>query len=422
MAHHPFGESLIWVVVVLLGIATALFLYRLYYRKIIFRENELLANGLGFQKEVFVKDQTGYLKKKLTEKSVRGFYDRKKAKFVLTKFNQELNTENLSQKNPVIEKITSKKVVEARIEKKWLRYRAVFYLENFKPQIGLKDLNGRKLLAGEFFVGANPRAEPVINSTIEEMNWITAVIGGQGSGKTTAITSHIYTYLISFLENFLRPPKLFIIDIKKTDFLPLIDFFKTKTEVRFFNPLELDDLKALNEELENYLANNILFFKKLANENVSVRHWHFLTGEIAKERPEAICFCFDEIPAYLSVGENKIKLSKEPTELEQQAFDEQEEKRKLALLLTKLFNTARPTGTTIWLASQTGNVSDLAIPFTNLRNHFLMSKTTGATGQVWGIPQDLATRNDLRRGLFVYASSKGAGLVKTPFIEIKGDK
>ena len=44
MAHHPFGESLIWVVVVLLGIATALFLYRLYYRKIIFRENDGLEN------------------------------------------------------------------------------------------------------------------------------------------------------------------------------------------------------------------------------------------------------------------------------------------------------------------------------------------------------------------------------------------
>ncbi len=116
-------------------------------------------------------------------------------------------------------------------------------------------------------------------------------------------------------------------------------------------------------------------------------------------------------------------MGKDPTDLERRAFEEQEERKKLALLLTRMFNTLRPTGTTIWLASQTGSVSDLAIPFNNLRNHFFMSKTTGATAQVWGIPQDMATRSDLRQGLFIYSSSKETTLVKTPFIqlEVKND-
>ena len=422
MGTHFLSEPFVKWVVVGLILATAFYLYRLYTRKIVLRESELIANGLAFEKEVFVKDQNGYLRKKLTQKKVRGFFNKKKAIFVLTKFNQELNNENIAQKNPIIEKITSKKVVESRVEKKWGFYRAVFYLENFKAQVGLEDLKGKKLGIGEFFAGLSARAEALINSTIEDFNWITTIIGGQGSGKTTAIVSQVFTYLMSFIDNNVKPPRLFIVDIKKTDFLPLIEHFKDKTEVLFFNPLELDDLIALNLELEKYLSDNIAFFKKLASENISVRHWHYLSPELQKERHRPICAIFDEIPAYLSVGENKVKLSKEPTELELQAFQEQEERKKLSLILTKLFNTARPTGTTLWLASQSGNVSDLAIPFTNLRSHFFMSKTTGATAQVWGIPNDLATRSDLRKGLFIYSSSKNTGLVKTPFIEIKGDK
>ena len=422
MAHSILQSGQFWVVVGCFTLATAFYLYKTIHKKLVLREDELLANGLGIEKEKFVKDGQGFLKKKLTQRKVKGFYDKKTQRFVLTVFNRELNNENISQKNPVIEKITGKKVVEARIEKKWLKYRAVFYLENFKAQVDLEDLKGRKLLTGDFFVGLNPRGEPQINSTIEEQNFLTTVIGGAGSGKTTAITSQSFTFIKSFLENGEKPPRLFIVDIKKTDFLPLIDFFKDKTEVRFFNPLELEDLQALNQEIEKYIAENTTFFKKLADKNISVRHWHYLTGELKQERPNPICYIFDEIPTYLSANENKVKLSKEPTELEQRAFDEQEERKKLALLLTRMFNTQRPTGTTIWLASQTGSVSDLAIPFNNLRSHFLMSKTTGATAQVWGLPQDLATRNDLRRGLFIYSNSKETGVVKTPFIEIKEDK
>lgn len=422
MAHSILQSGQFWVVVGGFTLATAFYLYKTIHKKLVLREDELLANGLGIEKEKFVKDGQGFLKRKLTQRKVKGFYDKKTQRFVLTVFNRELNNENISQKNPVIEKITGKKVVEAKIEKKWLKYRAVFYLENFKSQVGLEDLKGRKLLTGDFFVGLNPRGEPQINSTIEEQNFLTTVIGGAGSGKTTAITSQSFTFINSFLENGEKPPRLFIIDIKKTDFLPLIDFFKDKTEVRFFNPLELEDLQSLNQEIEKYIAENTAFFKKLADKNISVRHWHYLTGELKQERPNPTCYIFDEIPAYLSANENKVKLSKEPTELEQRAFDEQEERKKLALLLTRMFNTQRPTGTTIWLASQTGSVSDLAIPFNNLRSHFLMSKTTGATAQVWGLPQDLATRNDLRRGLFIYSNSKETGVVKTPFIEIKEDK
>lgn len=422
MAHSILTSGQFWVVVSFLSLATAFFLYKTLHKKLVLREDELLANGLGFEKEKFVRDGQGFLKKKLTQRKVKGFYDKKSQKFVLTVFNRELNNDNIRQKNPVIEKITGRKVVEARIEKKWLKYRAVFYLENFKDQVGLRDLKGRKLLAGDFFVGLNPRNEPQINSTIEEQNFLTTIIGGAGSGKTTAITSQSFTYINSFIENGEKPPRLFIIDIKKTDFLPLIDFFKNKTEVRFFNPLELEDLQALNQEIEKYIADNSAFFKKLAEQNVSVRHWHHLTGDLKQERPHFTSFIFDEIPTYLSANENKVKLGKEPTELEQRAFDEQEERKKLALLLTRMFNTLRPTGTTIWLASQTGSVSDLAIPFNNLRSHFLMSKTTGATAQVWGLPQDLATRSDLRRGLFIYSNSKEAGVLKTPFIEIKEDK
>jgi len=422
MAHSILTSGQFWVVVSFLSLATAFFLYKTLHKKLVLREDELLANGLGFEKEKFVRDSQGFLKKKLTQRKVKGFYDKKSQRFVLTVFNRELNNENISQKNPVIEKITGRKVVEARIEKKWLKYKAVFYLENFKDQVGLSDLKGKKLLAGDFFVGLNPRSEPQINSTIEEQNFLTTIIGGAGSGKTTAITSQNFTYINSFIENGEKPPRLFIIDIKKTDFLPLIDFFKNKTEVRFFNPLELEDLQALNQEIEKYIADNSAFFKKLADKNISVRHWHYLTEELKQERPHFTSFIFDEIPTYLSANENKVKLGKEPTELEQRAFDEQEERKKLALLLTRMFNTLRPTGTTIWLASQTGSVSDLAIPFNNLRSHFLMSKTTGATAQVWGLPQDLATRSDLRRGLFIYSNSKETGVVKTPFIEIKEDK
>lgn len=421
MAHSILQSGQFWVVVGGFTLATAFYLYKTLHKKLVLREDELLANGLGIEKEKFVRDGQGFLKKKLTQRRVKGFYDKKTQRFVLTVFNRELNNENISQKNPVIEKITGKKVVEARIEKKWLKYRAVFYLENFKAQVGLADLKGKKLLTGDFFVGLNPRGEPQINSTIEEQNFITTIVGGAGSGKTTAITSQNFTFINSFLENGEKPPRLFIVDIKKTDFLPLIDFFKEKTEVRFFNPLELEDLQALNQEIEKYIAENTAFFKKLADKNISVRHWHYLTGELKQERPHHTSFIFDEIPTYLSANENKVKLSKEPTELEQRAFDEQEERKKLSLLLTRMFNTQRPTGTTIWLASQTGSVSDLAIPFNNLRSHFLMSKTTGATAQVWGLPQDLATRNDLRRGLFIYSNSKETGVVKTPFIEIKED-
>lgn len=422
MAHSLLTSGLVWVVVGILLLATTFYIYKTLYKKLVLREDELLANGLGFEKEKFVKDGQGFLKKKLTQRKIKGFYDKKNQRFVLTIFSQELNNENINQKNPVIEKITGKKVVEARIEKKWLKYRAVFYLENFKDQVGLEDLKGRKLLTGDFFVGLNPRGEPQINSTIEEQNFLTTAIGGAGSGKTSLIISQSFTFLNSYFENGDRPPRLFIIDIKKTDFLPLIDHFKDKTEVRFFNPLELEDLQALNHEIENYIAETTAFFKKLADKNISVRHWHYLTDEMKQERPHHIAFIFDEIPTYLSANENKVKLGKEPTELEQRAFDEQEERKKLSLLLTRMFNTHRPTGTVIWLASQTGSVSDLAIPFNNLRSHFLMSKTTGATAQVWGLPQDLATRSDLRRGLFIYSNSKETGIVKTPFIEIKEDR
>lgn len=417
MAHLNQSELLV-VVVVALIVATALYLFRLYKRKFIFQEKELIANGLAFTKEVLVKDKQGFLKQKITQKKVRGYYNKKKAIFVLTKFSQELNNENISQKHSTIEKITGKKVVLSRVEKNFFSYRAVFYLESFPEVVGLESLKN-ELKDGEFFVGINPMGEPEINSSIEDFNWLTTVIGSQGSGKTTALVSQCFTYLNSFKKPIHR---LFIVDIKKTDFLPLIDHFKNKIEVQFFNPLDLEDLKLLNQELESYLENNIKFFKLLADENISVRHWHFLPEKYQALRHNPLAIIFDEIPSYLSVVENKVKLGKEATDLEVQAFEEQENRKKLSLILTKLFNTARPTGTAIWLASQTGNVSDLAIPFTNLRNHFLMSKTTGATAQVWGIPQELATRSDLRKGLFIYSSSKSQGLVKTPFIDLGSKK
>jgi len=408
MAHLKITGELI-LVVVSLTLATAFYLYRLYYRKLIFREQELLANGLGYEKEQFVRDDHGFLKRKIKARKVKGFYDRKKQKFVLTTFNPSITNQNIGDNNPVIEKITSKKVVEARLEKKWLRYRAVFYLENFKEVIVEADLK-EKLPMASYWLGQGAKRE---NKIIDTKKYPFLFIGaGQGSGKSVCATAQTLTYCKSYTDNGHPQPKLILVSSSKmTEFVPLIQKLRATGEVLVFNANSLEEITELNNLLEAHLKQCDDFFQILAKEEKLIRHWHDIKDD---RKPKPSHWVFDEAPQYLR-DDTKIKLTKDSSELEQQAFYLQEEKKRLALLINKSLETLRETATTFLILSQYGT-QDLMISFTNLKANFLLGRgLTKNVFSIWGMPPEL-TEGGLGRGIFAYFDGTEYGILKTPLL------
>lgn len=397
------------------SLPVAFYFYNLYYRKFIFREQELLANGLGFEKEFYLKGEDGFLKRKIVKRKVKGFYDRRKQKFVLTIFNPSITNQNIKDKSPVIEKITGKKVIEARVEKKWLKYRAVFYLENFKDVINEKDLN-QKLPPGSYWLGQNAKQENIIIDT-KKCPYL-FVGGGAGSGKSVCIVSQTMTLFDSYIKNGLPQPKLIIVSSgKATEFIPLIQRFKKTGEVLTFNANSLNDIKQLNELLESHLKRCEEFFETLSKEELLVRHWSDIEH---KKKVLPTHWIFDEAPQYLR-EDTKIKITKESNDLEREAFQLQEEKKRLALFLTKCLETLRETASSFVVASQYGT-QDLMIGFTNLKACFLLGR--GLTKQVfsiWGISPEL-TEGGLGRGLFAYFDGKDYGILKTPLLTTEEKK
>jgi hypothetical protein len=249
-----------------LMLVLSLYIYRLYYRRYIFREQELLANGLGLEKDDFIKGEDGFLKRKITQRKVKGFYDRKNQRFVLTTFTASLNNQNIGDKFPIIEKITGKKVIEAKLEKKWLKHRAVFYLENFKAIIDEKDLK-EKLPMGSSWLGQNAKQENKIIDTRKLPNLF--IGGGIGSGKSICIVSQALTYFRSFTDNGHKQPRLILVSsAKMTEFVPLIQKLRKTGEVLVFNANSLDEIKELNNLLETHLKRCDDFFQVLAKEEL----------------------------------------------------------------------------------------------------------------------------------------------------------
>ncbi|MFA6239138.1 MAG: hypothetical protein WC635_17495 [Bacteriovorax sp.] len=397
------------------SLPVAFYFYNLYYRKFIFREQELLANGLGFEKEIYLKGEDGFLKRKIVKRKVKGFYDRKKQKFVLTIFNPSITNHNIKDKSPVIEKITGKKVIEARIEKKWFKYRAVFYLENFKEIISEKDLN-QNLPLGSYWLGQNAKQENIVIDT-KKLPFL-FIGGGQGSGKSVCIVSQVLTLFKSYSDNGKPLPRLILVSsAKATEFIPLIQKLKKTTEVLVFNANSLDEIKQLNDLLEAHIKKCEEFFEILSREELLVRHW----GDVEHEKKVLPThWIFDEAPQYLR-EDTKIKLTKDSSDLEREAYQLQEEKKRLALLINKSLETLRETGTTFVIASQYGT-QDLMIGFTNLKACFLLGR--GLTKQVfsiWGVPPEL-TEGGLGRGLFAYFDGKDYGILKTPLLTTEEKK
>lgn len=407
MTTFKVDNYFLWATVGII-LAVVLYLKRRIHRKFTLKESELLSNGFGVEKEKLVKDENGFLKKKLALKKVRGFYDKKKQVFTLTTFNSTINNQNIKEKSPTIEKITGKKVVEAIVKKKWNGYKAIFYLENFKDIIGESDLK-EKLPFASFWMGQNGKRENIVIDS--KKSPFVFIAGGQGSGKSILIQSQVITYFKSFMDNGSRQPKLVLVSSSKmTEFIPLIERLEKSGEVLVFNANDLNEIRELNSLMNEHLKRCDEFFQALAKEKILARHWHDIEHDL---KPLPIQLVFDEAPQYLR-EENKIKITKESTELEQEAFYLQEEKRRLSLLINKYLETLRETGTTIVIASQYGT-QDLMISFTNLKATFLLGRgLTKQVFQVWNMPTEYS--EGLGRGLFAYFDGKDYGILKTPLL------
>ena len=111
----------------------------------------------------------------------------------------------------------------------------------------------------------------------------------------------------------------------------------------------------------------------------------------------------------------KISKDSSPEEIELHSINL--EKNKLGFYIDRCFKILRETGTYIFIASQTGNSSDLeAISFTNLRTNVLLGRgIIKAVFSLYGIPPEYQDQK-LGEGMFVFASGGNVGVLKTPFL------
>lgn len=388
------------------------------YDIIYLKKPALLATDLAFEEYEWVENtKDKYLKRKLAKRSIK--IKRRKNHIEILKFNPNLNAQNISNHIPTIERIFKRKVIAVEFRNYGLfkhKEKIIFIFEHFKKVI-TKEHFKEKLEAGSYWKGQDPTGKNLINSRKSPFIFIA---GGQGSGKSVAGSSFIISLISSFTKNNLPQPKLVMVSSQKqSEFVPLMQRFAKTGEVLSFNANNLIEIKALNELLKNHLDKCGKFFETIKQEGLVVRHWFDIQH---KDKPEPIIFLFDEAPEYL--GEQlKIKITKDSSPEEIELHSINEEKRKLCFSVDRCFRILRETSTYIFVLSQSALASDLeGISFANLRGNVLLGR--GIIKQVfslYGIPSEL-TEQKLGEGMFVFATNGEAGVLKTPFLSLKGDK
>lgn len=387
-----------------------LFLIKWFYENLWLKKKALLQTNLAYEEMEFVEDKNAYLKRKLTKRALK--VRRYKHRLEILKFNPNLNAETIGREIPTIERIFKRKIVSVQFKNYGLfnhKEKVVFTFENF-PKV-LKDEDFKKTLqVGEYWLGRNARGEELVQDRRLPFLFLA---GGMGSGKSVALSSYVISLLSSFTENKLPQPKLILVSgDKMSEFVPLIKRLSKTGEVLTFNANNLEEITALNQLLDNHLKKCGEFFQAIKNEGLIVRHW--LDVKHAK-KPDPILFVFDEAPEYF--GELlKIKVSKESSPEETEAYAINEAKKRLGFLTDRVFKTLRESGTFVIVSSQTALASDLqALSFQNLKQNFLLGR--GITPQVmnlWGLTE--LSQQSLEQGCFYAFNGREQTIIKAPFL------
>jgi hypothetical protein len=396
----------------ILALPIFLFIAKKIYDLIYLKKSALLATDLAYEEYEWVENNKDkYLRRRLAKRKIK--IKRTKTTVEILKFNPNLNSQNIQSLVPTIERIFKRKVIEVEFKNYGLfkhKEKIVFVFEHFKKLITKEDLK-EKLEIGSYWLGQGSNGQNLINDRKRPFIF---VVGGQGSGKSVAVGSYIISLVSSFTNNGKPQPKIIMVSgQKQSEFVPLIQRFSKTGEVLTFNANSLEEIKALNQILKDHLDKCGKFFEVIKNENLIVRHWFDIEHP---EKPEPVIFLFDEAPEYL--GEQiKVKISKDSSPEEIELHSINLEKNKLGFYIDRCFKILRETATYIFIASQTGNSSDLeAISFTNLRTNVLLGRgIIKAVFSLYGIPPEYQDQK-LGEGMFVFASGGNVGVLKTPFL------
>lgn len=387
-----------------------LFLAKWFYENLWLKKKALLQTNLAYEQIEFVGDKNSHLKRKLTKRSLK--VRRYRHRLEVLAFNPSLNTETIGREIPTIERIFKRKIATLEFKNYGLfnhKEKVVFHFENFPKILTAKDFTGR-LEVGSYWLGRNARGEDIIQD--KRLPFLFCC-GGMGSGKSVALSSYVISLLSSFTENNRPQPKLLLVSsAKQSEFVPLIKRLSQTGEVKTFNTDSLDEIKALNKILDDYIKKAGAFFEVIKKERLLVRHFFDVEHE---QRPEPMVVVMDEIPSYF--GELlKVKVSKDSSPEEIHLHELNEAKKKLGFITDTLFKQCREVGIFIFLSGQTALSSDLpALSFQNLKQNFILGR--GITSQVLSLfgLTELSQRH-LEQGCFFCFDGRTQQIIKAPFL------
>ena len=407
LSHHSYHLPPMSILALVGGIC--FFVGRRIYKKHKYHYKELKALGLFRDEFIEVKDKkTGAITHKLVKSKIK--VKKKKNKYIFYIYNRAFSLQDFEKLIPSLEHIFGIKIDEMTVEKSilpFLQHKIILHCEAFKDILNYSECPN--LEAGEYWLGKTGSAKNIVLDTIKKFQFAILVLGQAGAGKGNVACSIFQSLLDGWIKKTnSHPYTILCLDAKKTDYIPIFEKYKKYGEVKYLNPIFIEELEEAVRILEEYKTKVDLYRKYLSENGISVSHWF----QIAKKYPhleppiKPILLLADELGAYLSPTPTiKITASSSPDEVDQKkSYDL---RARLSFLIGYMVSLYRSTGSFFLLLNQSSTEGSLTLDRTSLRLLILSQQNSAQSRALTG--SDAATDSTLNRGKFLFV---GDGVVK----------